>query len=250
MDSSKSNRYLIGAILTILAIGIGMSRIYLGVHSFMQIFTGGILAACYCHLFLFHYYDKLMRFVYLIMSQKFARETKRSILNLVIIFALLFNFIGVLAYIVSIEFKQKNYDVYEQQMLSLCALECNKHQYKAYLGWKDFRDYLYGNLLFGLLVVYLTIEREPFTKNNRFFVGQTIGCKIKRLLALLVVGLVSLIPMVFCKMIFFSKKADTICSVLVGYTLSFGLMWILPKLYSALGVSVKGDFVNFKQTNT
>jgi hypothetical protein len=47
-------------------------------------------------------------------------------------------------------------------------------------------------------------------------------------------------------MFFDEKWSDIASTVLVSYSISFGLLWVLPRVFRFFKASVSGDFVNLK----
>lgn len=231
--------------LSLLALGVGFSRVYLGVHSVTQVLSGGILSLCYSHLFLVVLYRMSMGFLYKIMSMKYTAEKQNLLVRTTVLIALVFNSIGVLAYFLSLQENNSNIhlDEYERIMLQKCP-KCSN--YRGYLGWKNLKDYLYGNTIFGILLMYLVQRRQPFLKNNRFYVSQPTSLKIKRIFLTIIVTILFCAPGVVGKVYFDDKWSDIVSTVLVSYSLSAGLLWALPRVFRFCNASVSGDFVNLK----
>lgn len=231
---------LAGAALFIF--GIGLSRVYLGVHSYNQIMLGYAFGFFSLSLYFLLFEDILDTFLTKLTYKMF--NDKRDYYNHIAILAIIFAILVGISIII-FEILNANFQVPELWIKNILQ-DCNQYLYYKSMHYKCLMDTgiistAFG-VFFGLLLTEGDYEPERFETE---FVKLSFGIKIYRLIVMIIpLGVIfiviEVIPMgenIYA--LFFVKY------LLRLFLLSFLLVKAMPFLFFRFKVDIEGDFLKY-----
>ena len=218
---------------------IGLSRIYLGVHSIDQIMLGYVYGLFSLYLYYLYFFKHLKNLLINCADSEFREKFKRKIIFIILSIFIVFNIVSILIF-----YLMDNYFIVPlswEKSLSLIGVNSNSPNF---LYNKNFIESGIFSMFFGIYFAAI-ITKGHYSEGdyNIHYRDLRFAKKFLRFLALLIIGIIAIIFNYFT-----GKIKNIYLNFMFKYNLPgfcFGiiLVSILPQIYSKFKIDVKGDYM-------